>query len=107
MRTPLPPGRYPLLSWKDFDGLGLYPDVPLVIRTTGPVRPTNTRHGARLFVEVRVPGVGLREFPISFRSPSYVRLCHQLGEDCSRWGKTNIAVRVVNYPRKNRHVEVC
>ncbi len=97
----LAPGRTPLLKPVDV------PQQLCRVELTGAVRPTNTKHGPRLFVELRLPlvpmGFTTREMPVSFRSHSYVRLCELFGEDCSKWkGRASVRVVADRRDRKSR-----
>ena len=103
-------GRAPLLTARDFD-----PTVAMRVGTasgalqlTGPIRPTNTRYGPRLFVEVRLVGTlnVLREWAVSFRSHNYVRLCELFGEDCTRWKDQIVDVHIVKAGDGKARVEI-
>lgn len=84
MKPKLPPGRWPALSVRDF----ARSDIHYEITATGVVRATNTKHGARILVEVTVPrltGIDRREFFVNLKSHTYVRLCEIFGDDLARW----------------------
>ena len=95
--TPLAPGRYRALAPRDFPRDG----IRYRVETTGPIRATNTRHGARLLVEVSiVPGNveerHRREYFVSMKSASYVRLCEMFSEDLKAWSGS-FTVEVVRH----------
>lgn len=97
-------GRHPLLTSADVSAFGKSAQLVL----SGAVRPTNTRFGARLYVEVEIePPFGpRREFAVSFRSHSYVRLCELLGDDCTEWRGGTVQARIVTPADGRKRVEI-
>lgn len=106
MTVKLQIGRHPALSPADFKGVE---KVHYRLTATGVVRALNTRHGARLLVECDLFGVPAflrREFFVSMKSASYVRLCRLFGDDLAKW-RGPFTVHVIRDERDGRpRVEV-
>ena len=102
--TALAPGRYPFLKPGSFR-----PGQTVHATIAGPVFGFAGQFGARLCVTVYFGAIDriYRELVVNFRSPSYVRLCEQLGDDLTGWKGKQIGLKVVRHARDRRpRVEV-